>query len=95
MNIMIMIYSYEHIWFLLKAKIFLIHDHIMISDVGTNGTSSPASLDYKNPPLQSSTNVTVPTIWMVAALGQEEQLQPFNDGGVGSPPPPILEAVYY
>ena len=29
------------------------------------------------------------------SLGQDKQLQPLDDGGVDSPPPPILEAVYY
>ena len=77
-------YSYEHIWFLLKAKTFLIHDHIMISDVNKWN-------NYKNH-LQM---LTVPTIQMMAALGQDKHLQPFDDGEVSSPPPPILEAVDY
>ena len=85
-----MIYSYEHIWFLLKAKTFLIHDHIMISDVGTNGTSSPASLDYKNHPLQSSTNVTVLSIQMMAALGQDKKLQTIEMVEEYTAPPHIL-----
>ena len=62
-----MIYSYEHIWFLLKAKTFLIHDHIMISDLWTkiyNITSIAG-----NPPSTINYIVTMPTIQMMAALG--------------------------
>ena len=60
-----MIYSYEHIWFLLKAKTFLIHDHIMISDVWTKRYKLTSIAG--NPP-STIIIVTVISIQMVAAL---------------------------